>query len=173
MMRMKKLLAAIILFLLPAYALATSITMPTETWAGASYPITATADNVQFRTPCALTAYDYYGQAAHSWTSDAQGFPLSTDRNGSIASYVIIPNDFVTDSNYTMSLVCGSTHFQPQNVTITVAGTSGLNIAFLNQLNFANKRPDDFWMTIFIAIGVLIVAGFAYQIVFRKKHLFG
>lgn len=154
--------------LMPLMVAASTVNLPNSTSVGYSYPFSAAIDGVNFRTPCTLNAVDAYGTPSKSWGTDANGFLLTTDRNGSLVSYVNIDNSFVIDSTYQFQLLCGTYKSPIQNVTVIVGGSSTWNIGLLNGLDWANTRPDEAMLAALIVIILIVVGGAAYSS-FRSK----
>jgi hypothetical protein len=157
----------LLLAVFPALVLASSATLPNTTSIGYPYYFDASIDGVSFRIPCALTAFDRFNTLSKAWTTDGAGFPLTTDRNGSVNSFVYIDNSFANDETYLFQLQCG--RFSSfQNVTIAIGGSNTINLAFLNTLSWFNERPNESILTIIVVISGLILLAAAF-VVFRKK----
>ena len=158
--------------LLIGAASAMTATMPNSTAPGYPYEFSAnmTAANT---TPCIITATDATGYPAKVWTVNGDGFPMFTNRQGVINSYVRIDDSFAQGANYTFTLKCGS-ESASQAVAMGTGGSLGINILFLNRLDWINAHPNE---AILGGVGVfiiLVIAGIAIsatrtRTIFKRK----
>lgn len=161
-----------IFLLLVSLVGASTFTLPNSTAIGYPYSVDGIVTGVSVSTICQLSAVDRFGTNTKVWGLDGNGFPIRTDANGNLHTFVKIDDSFVTGENYNFTIACGNAN-ATNSVFIESGGTSDYSIQINNLIDYANGHPND--TILFLAgaiISVLIIGALVYAI-FRKKTQWG
>ena len=162
-------IAAFLLLMFSTFAGASTAFLPNTSAVGYPYAFNVTISPSGGRvTNCQLNVVDRLGTTIKAWNIDGSNFPMQTNTDGFLHSFVWVDNSFVTNEEYLFTIYCGS-FSQTQLVTIEQGGSSVWNIAFLNGVNWFAGRPDEGLLMSVLVLGGLLVLGVAYSIIVKGR----